>query len=198
MEASERQILAREAVQMGVSLRTADLDRLDVYADLLCTWNRRVRLLGDRRPETLIQKHIPDCLALAPLVSAPGPLADLGSGAGLPGLILACIYPELECWLVESRRKRANFLQEAKVRLGLDRVTVIEARAETLSADSSFAGRARYVTARAIPAQTLVSLGAPLLRVGGQVLLMESRRHPTPRVDAVSYTHLTLPTILRV
>lgn len=185
MEASERLVLAQEAERLGVTMDSVALDRLSAYADLLRTWNRRARLLGDRDAESLIRKHLPDCLAMVPLVSGRGPLADLGTGAGLPGLALACALPELECWLVESRRRKASFLHESRAHLGLDRVTVLEARAESLGLDPRFAGRARSVTARALAPETLLDAGTPLLGPGGRLLIMDSRRRPIDRLDSM-------------
>ena len=178
MEASERRILAQEASSLGVTLSGDQRDRLDVYADLLRLWNRRVRLLGDREPEALIRKHIPDCLALLSVLPEAGPVADVGSGAGLPGLVLACARPDLDLWLVESRVRRVSFLHEATARIGLDRVEVLASRIEHLALEPRFAGRARMITGRAISAEVLVSHGLPLLAPEGRFALMQSQKSP--------------------
>src|SRR4029079_9967233 len=103
MKASERRLLAREASNLGVAISENQLVRLEAYADLLLAWNQRVRLIGDRDPGMLVRKHIQACLALLPFLPDEGPVADIGSGAGLPGLVLACMRPELDLWLIESR-----------------------------------------------------------------------------------------------
>jgi 16S rRNA (guanine527-N7)-methyltransferase len=120
------------------------------------------------------------------MVSESGPLADLGTGSGLPGLVIACLYPNLDCWLIESRRKRVSFLHEAKALLGLSRTSVLESRAETIAIDQQFRGKARFVTARAVAAETLVSVGSELLGPLGQILVMESQRSPRERLDSLA------------
>ena len=92
MDASERRTLAQEASRLGVDLSGDQLARLEAYTDVLRLWNRRIRLLGDRDPEALIRKHIPDCLALLSVLPTDGPVADIGSGAGLPGLVSTAWY----------------------------------------------------------------------------------------------------------
>jgi len=176
MRASERQLLAQEAARLGSSLGDDQVERLALYVEVLRTWNERVRLLGDRDPQVLIRKHIPDCLALVRFLPAVGPLADLGSGAGLPGMVLACVRIDLECWLIESRRRRASFLHAAKASLGLGNVRVVEGRAENVSGDPSFASGAEMITARAVSLQELLRLGLPLIRSKGRLLAMQSQR----------------------
>jgi len=178
MEASERQVLAREASNLGVTLSEGQLARLGTYADILRFWNRRVRLLGDRDPEILVRKHIPDCLALLSVLPDEGPVADIGTGAGLPGLVLACARPDLEFWLVESRGRRVSFLQDATARIGLDKVQVMGSRAEELSGDSRLVGRARMVTGRALAVEELIACGLPLLGPRGRLALMQSQKVP--------------------
>jgi len=178
MEASERQVLAREASNLGVTLSEGQLARLATYADILRLWNRRVRLLGDRDPEILVRKHIPDCLALLSVLPDEGPVADIGTGAGLPGLVLACARPDLEFWLVESRGRRVSFLQDATARIGLDKVQVMGSRAEELSGDSRLVGRARMVTGRAVAVEELIACGLPLLGPRGRLALMQSQKAP--------------------
>jgi 16S rRNA (guanine527-N7)-methyltransferase len=184
MEASERRLLAQEASRLGSPLDDAQLDLLARYVDLLRTWNARVRMLGDREPEALIQKHLPDCLALATLLPDAGPVADIGTGAGLPGLVLACVRPSVAFWLVESRRRRASFLHEATARLGLGNVLVVDSRAEDLATLPGFAGRASVVTARAVALDPLLAVAAPLLQPSGRVLVMQSQKEPPARIGA--------------
>ena len=182
MEASERRTLAQEALKLGVDLAGDRLDRLAAYTDILRLWNQRVRLLGDRDPAALIRKHIPDCLALLPVLPEEGPVADIGTGAGLPGLVLACARPDLDFWLVESRVRRVSFLHDAIARIGLPRVQVLASRVEDLAREDRFAGKARMVTGRAVAVETLASYGLPLLASGGRLALMQSQKTPVEAV----------------
>ena len=187
MEASERRLLAREASNLGVAISENQLARLEAYADLLLAWNQRVRLIGDRDPGMLVQKHIPDCLALLPFLPDEGPVADIGSGAGLPGLVLACMRPELDLWLIESRGRRVSFLHEAAARVGLNRVRVLGSRAEELAPQEEFAKRASMVTARAVAVDDLLLHGIPLLKATGRLALMQSQKAPVEDLRPVGF-----------
>jgi 16S rRNA (guanine527-N7)-methyltransferase len=176
MLASERHLLAREASRLGCSLEHEQMERLGAYADILSIWNERIRLLGDRDRAMLVRKHLPDCLALVSYLPREGLLADIGTGAGLPGLVLACVRPDFECWLIEARQRRLSFLYEARARIGLERVRIVASRAEELAGRPEFAQRASLVTARAVPADNLMAYGLPLLRVDGCILVMQSQK----------------------
>jgi 16S rRNA (guanine527-N7)-methyltransferase len=189
VQASERRQLAQEAARLGSTLDDAQLDRLSLYVEILRTWNERVRILGDRDPLGLVQKHLPDCLALLPFLPDTGPLVDIGSGAGLPGMVLACVRTDLECWLIESRRKRVSFLQEAKARLSLDRLTVIDGRAEEVAGRPEFAAKGAVVTARAVSLEDLLKVGPPLMLPGGRLLAMRSRRETIAATEAMVRRH---------
>jgi 16S rRNA (guanine527-N7)-methyltransferase len=116
-------------------LATADVpretrERLAAFRDLLLHWNARINLVADRDLEAIDRRHIDDSLQLLPLLPAgDGPVGDLGSGAGFPGLILA-LATGRETHLVESDRRKAAFLLEAARTLVLPRVRVHAARIE--------------------------------------------------------------------
>lgn len=139
-------------------------ERLQAYLDLLVQWNRAYNLTAVRDRDEMVTRHLLDSLAILPFV-AEGPLADLGSGAGLPGIPLALARPGLAITLVEANGKKARFLREAARQLGLTNVRVAECRAEALAED----GRYDCLTARAFG--TL----AELLRVGGHLLAPRGR-----------------------
>jgi 16S rRNA (guanine527-N7)-methyltransferase len=111
-------------------------------------------------------------------------VADVGSGAGLPGLVLACVRPDLEIWLIESRSRRASFLLEVKARLDLAHVTVVASRAEALGDDPKYRNRASIVTARAVSLEEVVKAGLPLLRDGGRLLAMQAQTRSPKDVEA--------------
>lgn len=127
-------------------------------------------MLGDP-PERWVARHLADALALAEHV-AEGPLVDVGSGAGLPGLVLAMLAPEREVRLVESRAKRVDFLRETAVALGLTRVSVDHRRAEHVGRDEALRERFAVAVARALAKPIVAAeLLLPLVRVGGAAWL---------------------------
>lgn len=114
---------------LGLALPAESRERLARYVSLVFKWQRLVNLTGARDPDSFIQEHVADCLSVLPWIDGMG-LADIGSGGGLPGLIIACARPDLEISLVEPRGKRARFLQQAVIELQLPRVEVIPLRVE--------------------------------------------------------------------
>jgi 16S rRNA (guanine(527)-N(7))-methyltransferase RsmG len=141
-------------------------ERLKSYLRLLDRWNSRINLVGVASADTHWNRHVKDSLQLLPLIAAwDGPLVDLGSGAGFPGLVLA-ITQERETHLVDSDRRKAAFLQEAVRVLRLNHVRVHPKRIEV--ADISDAA---IVTARALaPLEILITYAYRMLRDGGVAL----------------------------
>lgn len=165
------QRLATIATGIGLTLDAVALDRLGAYLDLLVRWNQAYNLTAVRDPDEMIDRHIADCLAILPHLPA-GSLADLGSGAGLPGIVIAIAEPERPVFLVESNGKKARFLREVKRSLGLTAVTVVEARAEAPNPAQPVA----VVTARALAELSeLVRLAAPWLGRDGVLVAMKSK-----------------------
>lgn len=117
------------AVALGLTLPDEALTRLGRYVAQVFKWQRLANLTGAPDETAFIAEHIADCLAVLPRVGGAS-LADIGSGAGLPGLVIACSRPELEVTLVEPRAKRARFLQQCIIALDLPRVQVINLKVE--------------------------------------------------------------------
>lgn len=123
----------------------AFLERAGIYVDLLARWNSRVSLTAISEPREVMRVHFGESLFALTVVRFSGRLADVGSGAGFPGLPLAMALPDLNVTLVESNQKKATFLSEAVRELLLSNVTVRRERAENLSPAEEFdllAGRA--------------------------------------------------------
>jgi len=148
-------------------------ERLDValaYADLLATAGVQRGLIGPREVPRLWDRHLLNCAVVADLFQPRTSVADVGSGAGLPGLVLAITRPDLRLVLIEPLLRRATFLTEAIGSLGLANVEVVRSRAEDMPAGTAF----DYVTARAVaPLARLVEWCAPLVRRGGELMLMK-------------------------
>lgn len=141
-----------------------------VYLNLLEQWNRVYNLTGIRRRDELIARHLVESLALGPLLTG-GTIADVGTGAGLPGLPLAIDHPRLHFTLIESRRKRVNFLRHVVATLGLANTEVLHGRAEDLPITEPFA----TVLARAVaPPAELLQIVRPLTAEGSVLLLLTS------------------------
>jgi 16S rRNA (guanine527-N7)-methyltransferase len=114
---------------MGVTLDPRQQERLLDYLALIGKWNRTYNLTAIHEPEKMLTHHLLDSLAILPMVAA-GPLLDVGSGAGLPGIPLAVARPDLKVTLLDSSQKRCGFMQQAAIELKLGNVMVVHARAE--------------------------------------------------------------------
>lgn len=147
-------------------------DRIDVvrrFAADLAEHGEVRGLIGPLEPPRLWSRHVLNSGLLAPFVPPGSLVADVGSGAGLPGLVLAAARPDLEVVLIEPMERRTAWLEEERDRLGLANVVVERARAEETGAS-----RFDVVTARAVGALTrLLPITAPLARPGGRLALLK-------------------------
>ncbi|MEW6269049.1 MAG: 16S rRNA (guanine(527)-N(7))-methyltransferase RsmG, partial [Thermodesulfobacteriota bacterium] len=180
-----RRRLLDGAAALGVALDEPALEALQVYLAELLAWNRRLNLVGEHDVATLVDRHLVDSLAAVPVLSALGPglrIADLGSGAGLPGIPLAIALRPAEMVLAEPRQKRASFLRAAARWLPAYALRVVTRNAAELAALE--AGRFDAVVSRAaLPEDDLVTVAAALVRAGG---LLVSFRGAEPPLDVVS------------
>ncbi|HEX5090066.1 MAG TPA: 16S rRNA (guanine(527)-N(7))-methyltransferase RsmG [Nocardioides sp.] len=140
------------------------------YVGLLASHGVERGLVGPREAPRLWERHVLNCLALSSVVPSTATVADLGSGAGLPGLVLAIGRPDLRITLVEPLQRRVTFLDEVIGTLSLDNVVTVRGRAEELH------GRETYdvVTARALaPLGRLLTWAMPLVASHGALLAMK-------------------------
>lgn len=146
------------------------LPALEAFAGLLATDGVLRGLIGPREVPRLWERHLVNCGLLAEALDGNLDVADIGSGAGLPGLVLALARPDLRVSLVEPLLRRTNFLSEAVERLGADNVEVIRSRAEDLHGRRDF----DVVTSRAVaPLARLARWSLPLVRAGGEMVAMK-------------------------
>lgn len=151
------------------------------YAELLAGTGVTHGLLGPREPARLWDRHLLNCLAVADLVPDGVDVLDLGSGAGLPGLVWAIARPALRVELVEPLLRRSEWLESAVAELGLDNVSVTRARAEELRGSRAV----DVVTARAVaPLDRLAGWALPLLAPGGVLLALKGDSAPQELADA--------------
>lgn len=154
---------------LGQDLPAALRERLIDYVELLARWNAAYNLTAVRDPGEMVHRHLLDSLAIAPHVSGVT-LADLGSGAGLPGIPLALVAPERQVTLVDSNGKKARFLREAVRTLKLANVRVIEGRVQDVP------GQFDCITARAFATLAdMLNWAGGLLAEGGSWLAMKGR-----------------------
>lgn len=154
-------------------------ESLTRYAGLLATAGVERGLIGPREVPRLWDRHLLNCAVVVPLVPEHADVIDVGSGAGLPGIVWAIVRSDITVTCLEPLQRRATFLEEAVAELGLTgRVQVVRARAEDIVRGRGpvTSLRARVVTARAVaPMERLAGWTVPLVQPGGELLALKGR-----------------------
>ena len=166
--------LADGARALDIELSMDEVRRLTAHLDLVDEWGARMNLTAIRERAEQVTKHVLDSLSVRMYLRGTR-IADVGSGAGFPGIPLAIVEPRRHFTLIESTGKKCRFLEHVRDALGLDNVEIVQARAE------SHEPGVRYdtVIARAVgPVADLVRVAGPLVAGGGCLLAMKGR-YPT-------------------
>lgn len=147
--------------------------KFEKYAELLKDWNTRINLTAITEDREIEIKHFQDSLTILPYLKE-GTLADIGTGAGFPGLPVAIERPDISVTLVDSLDKRIKFLQCVTDTLELKNVKCVHDRAEDFGRDEAFREQFDYVTARAVASMpVLLEYCLPLLKDGGHFIAMK-------------------------
>jgi 16S rRNA (guanine527-N7)-methyltransferase len=126
---TEAELLATGVAEMGLSVSQAMQEKLLQYLALLQKWNKVYNLTAVRDPHEMVVLHLLDSLSVLPYIGDKN-LLDVGSGAGLPGIVLAIVKPELQVTTIDTVQKKAIFMRQVKGELGLDNLTVVNKRVE--------------------------------------------------------------------
>jgi 16S rRNA (guanine527-N7)-methyltransferase len=164
--------LDRAIEALGVVVDPGFPPRARLFLTELAAWTRVARLTGYRTLGDRIDHLLIESLFFLRVVPEPAsPVIDIGTGAGVPGLVLQMARPAWTVWFVEANRRRANFVRHVLRTLGLDDGVVYQDRAERLGS-GALRGRARTVTLRAVAGiEDAIKLGTPFLAVGGYLVL---------------------------
>ncbi len=203
---SPRRMLERGAAELGTPLSHEQLDQFDRYLFELQKWNRRVNLTAAKTPDELVTRHVLDSLAgLLVLKDLPAgsQVADLGSGAGFPGLPIKIARPDFQMTLIEPRQKRAAFLTTICALLEFQTTDIVEVNVDPKRMPTEVIGRFDAVLIRAVAdPQVAQALAAPLLKAGGMIVIWVSSQQAagagpefsvyTYRIPATDLTHALL------
>lgn len=165
--------LGTDALEISATLPTGFADAVERYVELLLEANTRLNLTRVTEPSAVARLHVLDSLSVLPLLDslAPASALDLGSGGGVPGIVLALARPDVSWTLVDSVGKKCDALRAFVAALDLHHVTVVTGRAETLGHDPLHRERNDVVTARACASMpVLVEYALPLIRAGGALI----------------------------
>lgn len=187
MEIKLYELLQRAAEPFAVEITPALAESFDCYRRLLQEWNTRMNLTAITGDEEITVKHFADSLSLVPLIRARGggngaslSLADVGTGAGFPGLPLKIVMPELRVCLIDSLAKRLTFLAEVIRELSLTGIETVHARAEDAGRNRAYRDRFDLAAARAVASMpVLLEYCMPLVKPGGTFLAMKGSLRET-------------------
>ena len=180
---SERRLahLAAAAATLGLALSGATLQRLMDYLALLQRWNKVYNLTALRDPDEMLSHHLIDCLAalpalrrqLAGLADGPVRILDVGSGGGLPGVVLAVVQPDWQVSCVDTVSKKSSFIRQVAAELRLSNLQGLHARVENLAPEN---GRYEVITSRAFASLAdFAALSEPLLAEQGVWMAMKGK-----------------------
>ena len=175
----------------GAVITDGQLDQLRAYFDVLQIWNRKLALVSQSEPAQIICKHFADSLFVASHCPEDEPIVDLGSGAGFPGLPIAIARPNSRVCLIESRGKKASFLEFASQSAAIRNAVILNRRIESVVIERSFRGSFAVAIGRALTtAPRFFELAQGFLRPGGRTLAMRSVHEPwtlPPGIEEIRY-----------
>jgi len=164
-------LLTRGAQALGVELDDAAAEKLLLYKDFLLEYNKKVNLTAITDGAEFVTKHLLDCLTLIPHISHGARVIDVGTGGGLPGMVLKIARPDLEMTMLDARAKKLRFVDEAITLLGLEGARTMHGRAEDVARAKD---RYDYAVSRAVAAMDKLSAWClPLVRRGGHFIAMK-------------------------
>ena len=170
-DAEKRALIRSRLDALGLACPADASGKLCKYQAMLEEWNARVNLTGDAAFDSLLDRHLADSLTpltVGGLLPGNASVIDVGSGAGLPGIPLAIVRPDLRITLLDSLKKRVAFLEAVITALGLSNVAAVHARAEDAARDTRYRERFDVALARAVAAlPVLAELLLPFVKVGG-------------------------------
>lgn len=170
------QLVASGAGKLGVAVSAAQIAALACHAGELVKWNKKINLTRISDPAEMAIKHYVDSLACVPFLPSGGRILDIGSGGGFPGIPIAVVGQPEDVLMIDSVRKKVNFLQHAVRTMRLDNAQALHVRAQDLHAQPAYCDCFDAVVCRALTGVAqIVEMAFPLLKAGGRVVALKGR-----------------------
>lgn len=159
---------------VGLEFTEGQYEQFIKYMRLLQEWNEKINLTAIAEPKEVILKHFIDSLTINKYLKENATLADVGTGAGFPGIPLKILRPDIKVTLVDSLNKRINFLNEVIEKLNLEDIVTVHSRIEDFGKNKSYREKFDYVTARAVANLAVLSeYLIPIAKIGGKCVCMK-------------------------
>lgn len=160
--------------KIDIKFNDKQLNQFYDYMQLLLEWNEKINLTAITEPEEVILKHFIDSLTISKYIEKNAILADVGTGAGFPGIPLKIYRPDIKVTLVDSLNKRINFLNEVISNIELNNISTVHSRIEDFGRNIKYREKFDYVTARAVANIAVLSeYLIPLSKVNGKCIYMK-------------------------
>lgn len=184
-----RELFLNGLKKLNIEITGIQTEQFEKYSDLLKEWNEKINLTAITDDDGISIKHFLDCILLLKYIDITenASVADIGTGAGFPGLPVKIMRSDVSLCLVDSLNKRINFLNEVKTQLGLDDVQCIHSRAEELARKREYREKFDFVLSRAVANLTvLCEYCLPFLRIGGTFVALKSSEIKEETDEALS------------
>lgn len=160
--------------QLQIKLNEEQKEKFYTYMNMLIKWNEKINLTAIIEPEEIILKHFVDSLTISKYIKQNSYVADIGTGAGFPGIPLKIIRDDIKIVLVDSLNKRIKFLDDVIENIQLDNIETVHARAEEFGHNKNYREKFDVVTSRAVAnLATLSEYLLPLIKINGKTLCMK-------------------------
>jgi 16S rRNA (guanine527-N7)-methyltransferase len=179
----EHSIIENYIPGLGISPDEGDIEKLQAYLDILFEYNKNINLVGTKDRDEILIRHFFDCLSIFNFLNCSGnkiikinTILDVGTGAGLPGILLAIFLKKSEIYLMDSKNKAITFLKIVANTLKLDNTYFLSGRAEELAHDARYRENFDMVVSRALAKTSVLSeLVIPYIKIGGRAVLYKSK-----------------------
>lgn len=169
-----KELMCSHGEHIDIEFDDKQLNQFYEYMNLLLEWNEKINLTAITAPEEIILKHFIDSLTINRYIEQNRSIADVGTGAGFPGIPLKIYRPDLKVTLVDSLNKRINFLNEVIYKLNLKDINTVHSRIEDFGKDKKYREKFDYVTARAVAnLATLSEYLIPISKIEGKCICMK-------------------------
>lgn len=166
--------IKEKANNIGINLNNRQQKQFYDYMKLLLEWNEKINLTAITEPNEIIEKHFIDSMTILKHIKQQSCIADIGTGAGFPGIPLKIAKEDAKVTLIDSLNKRINFLDEVIKELGLEKINAIHSRAEEIGKNKKYRESFDVVTSRAVAKlNVLAEYMLPLVKIGGICICMK-------------------------